>query len=398
MVLYPFLGTLHDPDPNGLSRGVDGNFATFVVNTTVETVLWTSGVLPDVDFVLDSYFHTHREMIDDVWFFRASPSQLGLLDATYVSAFAAYLQEPCPGSPPISANPSWSNASAAARAEACVVASELAGKARDAGRESNNAGLIDRTKRHIDAHVRAAGGSVIPVCRYSEFQQRYSLADPRAAGGKVVCPFTQPVSGDTRWVGVAFLRAQRRGLPTQYSMHCAVRVFHSTRSDMSDDDPSWRDMRPCDFRTVSWWRRSLGGNGNRQFDRACGEETYFPLDVWTLITSPLHPHLLLNLLSIATEARIKWLVRHIGGPIGGWLLDALPFVVLKCAAAFAALVAILCCCWGCCCRRSLCSRLPGRCASLYSFALRRGRQLEHEKQRRVATRLVEQESLVPDSL
>ena len=35
---------------------------------------------------LDSYFHTHRVVVDDVWFFRGSPTQLGLLTAM-TSAF-----------------------------------------------------------------------------------------------------------------------------------------------------------------------------------------------------------------------------------------------------------------------------------------------------------------------
>ena len=44
MMFYPYLGVLHDPTFNG-------PFATFVVNTSRASVGWTTGVIPDVDYV-----------------------------------------------------------------------------------------------------------------------------------------------------------------------------------------------------------------------------------------------------------------------------------------------------------------------------------------------------------
>ena len=173
--------------------------------------------------------------------------------------------------------------------------------------------------------------------------------------------------GDTRWTGVAFLRAQRADLPLMYPMHCAVRVYHATRHDLDDDDPRWRDMRHCDFRTDRW-RRRLGGAdpSNRPYDVACGEEIYFPLDVYTLVTSPLHPRLLLRLLSLANDERLEKLVRILGG---ARLLAWVPFATLKWLLAAAALLLAACCC--CCCCRRLCVRRRGKVEARVMNAIER---------------------------
>lgn len=43
--------------------------------------------------MVDAYFHTHREMIDDVWLIQADPSELGLLEAPWVGALANFLSD-----------------------------------------------------------------------------------------------------------------------------------------------------------------------------------------------------------------------------------------------------------------------------------------------------------------
>lgn len=37
-----------------------------------------TGVIPDVDYIVDAYFHAHREMVDDMWLIHATPGRLGL--------------------------------------------------------------------------------------------------------------------------------------------------------------------------------------------------------------------------------------------------------------------------------------------------------------------------------
>ena len=345
MLLHPFLGSVYGTDDSGLSRGADGMFSTFVVNSTVETVMWSTGVLPDVDYVLDSYFHTHREMVDDVWFFQADDlSYLGLADAPWHRAFLAYIQEPCLGSPPLTADPKTPNASAAERTAACARAS-----ARAAAGGASDGGVISRLKRHLNERVAASNGRITPICKYSEHQRPFGEPDVRAAGGQVWCPFVRPISGNTRWVGIVFFRAQQPSLPVDYRMHCTVRVYHTTTSDLDDDDPRWRDMRHCDFRTDHWRRRSLADASNRQADRNCGEEIYFPFDAHLFLSLPLHPHLLLALLSIASGHNVERLLRVQGGPPAQALLDAVPLSKLEAALAVVLLVLVLAC--SCCCHR-----------------------------------------------
>eukprot|EP00966_Prymnesium_polylepis_P236661 5473707-Prymnesium_polylepis.1 len=134
---------------------------------------------------------------------------------------------------------------------------------------------------------------------------------------------------------VGFFKAQRTGLPNDYPMHLAVRVYHTTRSDLADDDWNWRDhRRPCEI------EHNL--NPNKQ----CGEELYFPLDVHMLLAAPLHPQFLIFLLSLATRQRVEALLRL----LLGWGKDA-SLVGVECS-----LLALLCAlvlhclvrgCWRC---------------------------------------------------
>ena len=93
------------------------------------------------------------------------------------------------------------------------------------------------------------------------------------------------IRGYFRWTGVLFLRAQTPDLPAEYSMHAVVRVYHTTRAPLMDDDPNWRDMR-----------KDCNISHNLNVDRSCGEEIYFTLDLPMLLFSPLHPALLRHLL------------------------------------------------------------------------------------------------------
>ena len=54
-------------------------------------MLLCSGYSPwpqDVEVVHDAYFHTHREMLDDIWLYLANPEELGLLDEPWIQVSA----------------------------------------------------------------------------------------------------------------------------------------------------------------------------------------------------------------------------------------------------------------------------------------------------------------------
>ena len=158
--------------------------------------------------------------------------------------------EPCAGSPPLDATPTAAGASATERIAACAAASAAASANGTSGAPTElavgsrgGAGLIGRFKAHLEA--RAPPSALL--CKYSDSVGRPE-GDPRAAGGKVPCAFRQRVVGDVRWTGVFFLRAQHAGVDALMPMHAAMRAYHTTRGDLSDDDPRWRDLRrPCNI-------------------------------------------------------------------------------------------------------------------------------------------------------
>jgi len=332
MMVHPFVGSILDRDvrdgvapPFGYWRGEEGRFATFTVNTTMETVMWSTGVLPDVDTVLDAYFHTHREMVDDFWFFEAPPSELGLLEAPWADAFCAYRSAP-------------------------------------RGTE-----LVEALKAHLARHEAA---KTRLLCKYSALQT-YSrdrsaegdLARGRPAGSKVACPFPRTVTGDVRWTAVLFSRRQPGGesLAPSYSMHAVVRVYHTTRRDADlDRDPAWHmgsQGGPTDCDIVREPHRI-------NFGKSCGEEIYQPFDAAMLVWYPLwHPALRARLLSLATSERVQAAAEVLLGPhlfetpSGRLLLPLLSTTTGSAHAGGVALGAALvllcvvvgCCC--CCCRR-----------------------------------------------
>ncbi len=280
MMFSPFLGTLFDSmgltTSSGYVRGQNGAFGTFVVSSSLDTVMWSTGVLPDVDQVVDSYFHTHREMVDDFLFYEASPGELGLLEYPWLDAFVAYLSAP--------------------RSE----------------------GLIERLRAHLAQRNRypiSGRPRNNLICQYSALQT-YSTAHRTTlgpAGGKVNCPFTRPLKGNTRWTGVALLRRQPEAtvLPANYSMHAAVRVYHTLRSDADlDFDPRWRQQGndgrgPPGCDAVTYPERI-------NFGTSCGEELYVPLDLTLLGWYTLcYPSLMAHLLQLVNEKTIRTLSRYL---------------------------------------------------------------------------------------
>lgn len=338
MLFYPFFGLLRGEDGYGLSRGADGPFTTFTVHTGVETVLWSTGVLPAFDGFLDAYFHTHRVIVDDVWFLRGSPESLGLLEPPWLDAFASYLHEPCEGgsATDVTSRAAIANcANVSARAAAAAAAGDAA---------AMPGGLISRFKRHLTSRIAA---SRVPfICKYSE-HAAYREGEGRAAGGLVYCPFTQSVRGDVRWTGVMLLRAQKDGaasLPSEFTLHCALRVYHTTLPDVSDDDGRWRDLRKnC----------SLDELRRPNPDRSCGEEIYVPIDRQLLGWMLAHPRLLVWLLALANDRNLRQLLRLLLGVTRAKQVSDLaaaagvPIVALLVALGalgVAAAVKLACCC------------------------------------------------------
>jgi hypothetical protein len=98
-----------------------GHTGTMVFDSTVKSVMWQTGTLRAVDYVVDSYFHARTaarveprrrhpprpgiapgvcrpravpadpEMVDDLWLIAGSPSELGLLRPPWIGAFSSQL-------------------------------------------------------------------------------------------------------------------------------------------------------------------------------------------------------------------------------------------------------------------------------------------------------------------
>eukprot|EP00966_Prymnesium_polylepis_P322516 7378773-Prymnesium_polylepis.2 len=64
-----------------------GHTFTELYDTTTESVTWNTGTIPFVDHVVDSFFHGHSGIIDDIWVLYASPQQLGLLTPPWIGSF-----------------------------------------------------------------------------------------------------------------------------------------------------------------------------------------------------------------------------------------------------------------------------------------------------------------------
>lgn len=153
-----------------------------------EGVSWSTGTIPFVSYVVDSFFHAHPEMVDDLWLLDGSPGQLGLLRPPWIDAYWAAKTGP---------------------------------------------GVIRALKAHLHRRINASGAELI--CRY---EQRAHVE--RAPSGAYVasrftrrapCLFTRGVRGKAlRWTLVGFFRAQVGGLPKAYGMHAILRIVYHTDS------------------------------------------------------------------------------------------------------------------------------------------------------------------------
>ena len=137
-----------------------GHRGTNLFDTAREHVTWATGTLPTVDYVVDTYFHAHPDMVDDIWGIGAPASRLGLLSPPWIAAHHHLQRGPT---------------------------------------------VIRELKAHLERAMAAAG--VATLCRYKD----YSLFE-RFAGYEEIfarltpCPLS--ATGDVEFTYVGFYRAQ----------------------------------------------------------------------------------------------------------------------------------------------------------------------------------------------
>ena len=184
-----------------------GHRGTTLYDTSLESVTWATGTLPAVNYTIDSYFHAHAEMVDDLWLIAGSPAQLGLLSPPWIGAFASV---------------------------------------------KSGDGTIAALKAHLYARMSASGAYLI--CRYNAYPhveavEGYSPAHPFTR--RATCPFAhQGLSGNIKWTFVGFYQRQVEGLPKMYPMHALIRIPHclprgpgDSQSDRYEGVPGTDDAR-----------------------------------------------------------------------------------------------------------------------------------------------------------
>ena len=157
-----------------------GHRGTNLYDTTLESVSWMTGTIRALDYVVDSYFHAHNEMVDDIWLIEGSPAQLGLLTRPWIDAFSNI---------------------------------------------KSGDGTISRLKAHLSRTMLASDATLL--CRYGthvEAVASYAAPFTRKAG----CAFAHAPNGsDVKWTMVGFYKAQVAGLgPGLYPMHTLLRIAY----------------------------------------------------------------------------------------------------------------------------------------------------------------------------
>jgi hypothetical protein len=191
---YAFGGLfIHDPaipKPRGMhwANLASGNFnappghrGTVLFDTARDHVTWATGTLPSVDYVVDSYFHAHPDMVDDIWVIGAPASRLGLLSPPWIAAHHHLKSGPT---------------------------------------------VIRELKAHLERAMAAAGVPIL--CRYNDVPHLERVRGyEHAIARSTACPFS--ATGDIEWTYVGFYRAQVDGLPPEYPMHSVLRVAYHAR-------------------------------------------------------------------------------------------------------------------------------------------------------------------------
>ena len=160
----------------------NGHRGTQMFDSTRDQVSWSTGTLSSVDYVVNTYFHAHPDMVDDIWLIGAPASRLGLLSPPWISAYHHLKSGPT---------------------------------------------VIRELKAHLERAMAAAG--VTTLCRYKDYSlfERFPGYDDEIFARLTPCPFS--ATGDVEFTYVGFYRAQVDGLPPEYPMHSVLRVAYHAR-------------------------------------------------------------------------------------------------------------------------------------------------------------------------
>ena len=160
----------------------NGHRGTQMFDSTRDQVSWSTGTLSSVDYVVNTYFHAHPDMVDDIWLIGAPASRLGLLSPPWISAYHHLKSGPT---------------------------------------------VIRELKAHLERAMAAAG--VTTLCRYKDYSlfERFPGYDDEIFARLTPCPFS--ATGDVEFTYVGFYRAQVDGLPPAYPMHSGLHVSYHAR-------------------------------------------------------------------------------------------------------------------------------------------------------------------------
>ena len=160
----------------------NGHRGTQMFDSTRDQVSWSTGTLSSVDYVVNTYFHAHPDMVDDIWLIGAPASRLGLLSPPWISAYHHLKSGPT---------------------------------------------VINELKAHLERAMAAAG--VTTLCRYKDYSlfERFPGYDDEIFARLTPCPFS--ATGDVEFTYVGFYRAQVDGLPPEYPMHSGLHVSYHAR-------------------------------------------------------------------------------------------------------------------------------------------------------------------------
>jgi len=242
----------------GLAQATDMRYYFTTFYAHAGRVVWNTGVMPDIDYIVDAYWHTHRQMAEDIWLMTGEPGPLGLWEPPWVNAFSRTL------------GPSEGH--------------------RDVAKsytEAESAPFFGALKAQLTKRIKQSGATLL--CRYAEskafeappYVYPNSSASTDFMGGKVTCPLHKhKLRGYVRWTAVAFFQRQHADVVSPYPMHSLLRVYHTTVGNMRDDNLAWRNP-PCKTDVLVW---------RKQVDHNCGEEFYSGFDADFLLSIPFYPY------------------------------------------------------------------------------------------------------------
>eukprot|EP00316_Scyphosphaera_apsteinii_P004426 CAMPEP_0119323270 /NCGR_PEP_ID=MMETSP1333-20130426/60405_1 /TAXON_ID=418940 /ORGANISM="Scyphosphaera apsteinii, Strain RCC1455" /LENGTH=492 /DNA_ID=CAMNT_0007330671 /DNA_START=170 /DNA_END=1648 /DNA_ORIENTATION=+ len=158
---------------------------TFQYDTTKQYTVWVYGAIPYMEEIIEAHWHTHQDMVEDVWFIHSTPDKLGLLEEPWAGMY-------------------WN--------------------------AKSGEGNIEALKSFLDAKIESQN---IWVCKRSDSIQGkieyFDGYDQQAIPRKSYCHFDieDHVPGTRfRYTFVSFLRPMRSGLPPTYRVHMGMQFTY----------------------------------------------------------------------------------------------------------------------------------------------------------------------------